>query len=210
GNRRGKTQPQITRKNRRNLWLFFVRGKLLFYFRTGNDVAVVRNRRRDYHGLTWRHHDVVPADNVGELIELALTRLIDRFITFDIDVSIVFHTRSGRNQSTHDYVLFQTTQVIHASGDRGFRQHASSLLERSRRDERIGRERRLRDTKQQRLCLSNFAVFLSDALVLVLEAETIDLLFEQEFRVADFLDLHPAQHLTNNHFDVLVVDVHTL
>src|SRR4029079_118301 len=51
---------------------------------------------------------------------------------------------------------------------------------------------------------------LSHALVLVLEAETIDLLFEQKLSVTDFLDLHPAQHLTNNHFDVLVVDVHTL
>ena len=36
------------------------------------------------------------------------------------------------------------------------------------------------------------------------------MLFQEEFGVADFLDLHPAQHLTNNHFDVLVVNVHTL
>ena len=57
---------------------------------------------------------------------------------------------------------------------------------------------------------SDLAVVLSHALVLVLEAETIDLLFEQKLGVADFLDLHPAQHLPDDHFDVLVVDVHTL
>ena len=48
------------------------------------------------------------------------------------------------------------------------------------------------------------------ALVLVLEAESIDLLLEQEVGVADFLDLHPAQHLPDDDFDVLVVDVHAL
>ena len=48
------------------------------------------------------------------------------------------------------------------------------------------------------------------ALVLVAEAELIDLLFEQEVGVAHFLDLHPAHHLANDHFDVLVVDVHAL
>src|SRR5205085_52129 len=125
-------------------------------------------------------------------------------------VAIVFHARSGRNQSTHDHVLFQPAQVIDATGDRGFSQHARSLLERCRRDERIGRERSLRDSQQQRLGLRNFAAFLSHALVLVLEADAIHLFLEQELRVTYFLDLHPAQHLTNDHFDVLVVDVHTL
>ena len=42
------------------------------------------------------------------------------------------------------------------------------------------------------------------------EAEPVDLLVEQELGVADVLDLHPAQHLADDHFDVLVVDVHAL
>src|SRR5678810_954884 len=74
----------------------------------------------------------------------------------------------------------------------------------------MGRERSLGDTQQERLGLCDLAIFLTYTLVLVLEAETIDLLFEQKLGVADFLDLHPAQHLSNNHFDVLVVDVHAL
>src|SRR6185312_3361848 len=88
--------------------------------------------------------------------------------------------------------------------------HSRRLLERSRRDKRVSRKRSLRDTQQQRLSLRDFAVDAADTIVLVLEAEPIDLLFEQEFGVADFLDLHPAEHLTNNHLNVLVVDVHAL
>ena len=48
------------------------------------------------------------------------------------------------------------------------------------------------------------------ALVLFAEAEAIDLLFEQEVRIAHFVDPHPAKHLTDNHFDVLVRDSHAL
>ena len=50
----------------------------------------------------------------------------------------------------------------------------------------------------------------SDPLVLVLEAEAIDLLLEEELGVTNFLDPHPPEHLTDDHFDVLVVDVHAL
>ena len=49
-----------------------------------------------------------------------------------------------------------------------------------------------------------------DPLVLFVEAEFIHLLFQQEFGIADFLDLDPAHHLAHDHFDVLVVDVDAL
>ena len=48
------------------------------------------------------------------------------------------------------------------------------------------------------------------ALVLLAEAEAVDLLLEQEVGVAHFVDAHPAQHLPHNHFDVLVRDGHAL
>ena len=48
------------------------------------------------------------------------------------------------------------------------------------------------------------------ALVLLVEAEVVDLLLEQEAGVADLLDLHPAKHLANDGFDVLVGDGHAL
>ena len=44
------------------------------------------------------------------------------------------------------------------------------------------------------------------ALVLALEHVLLDLLVDQEVRVADLLDAHAAQHLTHDDLDVLVVD----
>ena len=41
-------------------------------------------------------------------------------------------------------------------------------------------------------------------LVLLTEAELVDLLFEQERGVADFLDLYPTEHLPDDGLDVLV------
>ena len=113
----------------------------------GNAIAVARSRRRHYDRLTRRHHHLVAADDDGKLIEIAISTLIDRFITFDINVAIVFHTGSGRNQPPHDHVFLQPAQVVHATRNRGFGKHARGLLERRRRDERIGRERRFRDTQ---------------------------------------------------------------
>ena len=49
-----------------------------------------------------------------------------------------------------------------------------------------------------------------DTFVFVAEAELVDLLLEQEVGVADFLDLHPAQHLPDDGLDVLVRDGHAL
>ena len=49
-----------------------------------------------------------------------------------------------------------------------------------------------------------------DPVVLFAEAELIHLFVQKEPGVADVLDLHPAHHLANDGFDVLVVDVDTL
>ena len=55
-------------------------------------------------------------------------------------------------------------------------------------------------TARRRLLLAVHAIILG------LEAETIDLLVDEELGVADLLDLHPAHHLPHNDFDVLVVN----
>ena len=49
-----------------------------------------------------------------------------------------------------------------------------------------------------------------DPLVLLLELELVDLLADDEVRVADVADLELAEHLADDHADVLVVDVHAL
>ena len=54
------------------------------------------------------------------------------------------------------------------------------------------------------------AAGLDDALILLAEPELVDDFFGQEFGVADFLDLHPAHHLADDDFQVLVVDGHAL
>jgi hypothetical protein len=49
-----------------------------------------------------------------------------------------------------------------------------------------------------------------DAIVFLAEAELVHLLLEEERGVADVFDFHPAHHLADDGFDVLVVDVDAL
>ena len=58
--------------------------------------------------------------------------------------------------------------------------------------------------------MAGLAAALDDPLVLALEDVLLDLLVDQEVRVADVLDAHAAQHLTNDDLDVLVVDADAL
>ena len=64
--------------------------------------------------------------------------------------------------------------------------------------------------KQQRLADGGLSLLIANTSVLVLVTESVDLFLEQELGVADLLDLDPAEHLANDHLDVLVVDIHTL
>jgi hypothetical protein len=49
-----------------------------------------------------------------------------------------------------------------------------------------------------------------DAVVLFQQLRTLHLLADDVVGVASIGDLHTTQHLANEHFDVLVVDLHTL
>ena len=51
----------------------------------------------------------------GKFVEVAFTSLIDGFVALDVDVPVILHACAGRNQSAHDHVLFQSTQVIDTS-----------------------------------------------------------------------------------------------
>ncbi len=128
------------------------------------------------------------------------------FFLLHVDVAILRHAGSRGDEAADDDVLLESAQVVDSAGDCGLRQHSGGLLERGRRDERLRRQRRLRDAEQQRRSVGGLAAAVHDLLVLLHEAEAIDLLVHQEVRVANARDAHRPQHLTADDFDVLVVD----
>src|SRR3989441_4877735 len=133
-----------------------------------------------------------------------------RAVGGDLQTAIVLHPGPRRNQPAHDDVLLQPAQVVDAARDRRLGEDARGLLERGRRNERVGRERGLGDPEQQRPAGRRLPALGHDALVFRLEAELVDLLVHDELRVAHLLDLHPAHHLADDRLDVLVVDVDAL
>ena len=102
------------------------------------------------------------------------------------------------------------TQAVDLAVDGGLGEDLGGLLERRRRDEALGREARLGDAEEQRLGDGRLPALAEDALVLLLEAPLLDLVADQEVGVAHLLDAHAAQHLADDHLDVLVVDAHAL
>src|SRR5579871_4244921 len=67
-----------------------------------------------------------------------------------LNAAVVLETRTGRDEAAHDDVFLQTAQVIDLARNGGFGEYARGFLEARGRDERVGRERRLGDTEEQR------------------------------------------------------------
>src|SRR6202162_3379759 len=118
--------------------------------------------------------------------------------------------RARRNQPTDDDVLLQAAQIVLESAHRRFGQHAGGLLERGRRDERFGGQRRLGDTEQHRLQTRRLLAVGLDLVVDVERPRAVDLLTAQQRGLADRHHLGLAQHLPDDDLDVLVVDLHAL
>src|SRR5690606_27163223 len=133
-----------------------------------------------------------------------------RRIGWDAQLPVVLEPGTGRNQPSHRDVLLQAAQVVDLARDRRLGEHAGRLLERRGRDERLGRQRRLRDAEQQRAALGRLSAPGEHALVLLLEAELVDLLLDEELGGAGLLDLHPPHHLADDDLDVLVIDADAL
>ena len=96
------------------------------------------------------------------------------------------------------------------AGHRRLGQDARRLLERGRRDERVGLQARLGDALQYRVGDRRPQPVPFRLDVLLIEFGTVDLFAGEEGGLAGFLDLHLLQHLAHDHFDVLVVDAHAL
>src|SRR6185436_12276428 len=81
---------------------------------------------------------------------------------------------------------------------------------RSRGDEALGRQRSLRNSKQERLIRRRLPALGLHPGLLHLEEALVDLLPLEEVRIARVLDPDLLQHLPDDDLDVLVVDPHAL
>src|SRR5690606_10640977 len=148
----------------------------------------------------------------GGRIRLARFRRSGQLVAFAGDALDLVHvrTRTGRDQATDDDVLLEAVQRIDLAADGGFGEDAGRFLEGSGRDKGTCLQRSLRDTLQNRDRLGGDTALLHRAGVLVVDVQTVDLFARQEGRVAGFGDFDFLHHLADNHFDVLVVQLHAL
>src|SRR6185312_5236376 len=124
--------------------------------------------------------------------------------------SVVRQTRTCRNKTADNNIFLQATQGIARATNRRFGKNASGFLERGGRDERLGRQRCLGDAQQDRLVLGRTLALGYRTVVFAVDAHALDLLAAQVMAVARLDDLDLAQHLANDRFNVLVVDLHAL
>src|SRR5712664_540573 len=115
-----------------------------------------------------------------------------------------------RDQPADNDVFLEAFERIHLAVDGGFGEHAGGLLERGRREERAGLQARLGNAEQHRRSRGDLLALFLGLGVDHVELDLVDLFARDHVGLALVGDLHLLQHLTDNHFDVLVVDQHAL
>src|ERR1700682_5368818 len=98
-----------------------------------------------------------------------LDRSGDRHFRQQLNAAVVLETGSGGGESAPDDFFLEAAQIVHLAGNRSFGEDASGLLEAGGGDERVGRKRRLGDTKEQRAARSGTSTVGDDAIVLFAE-----------------------------------------
>jgi len=91
-----------------------------------------------------------------------------------------------------------------------FGKDSGGFLERSRRNERLGLQARLGDALQHRQVARRLAAFGLHFGVLGVELQLVGHFADQEGGIATVDHFHLLQHLADDHFDVLVIDLHAL
>src|SRR5574343_1085980 len=124
--------------------------------------------------------------------------------------TVVGQASTGGNKATDDDVFLETTEFIALAHDGSFGEHAGGFLEGRGGNERVGRQRRLGDTEQHVIEGRRQLAFRIGTIVFGQQFGTLNLFGFDELGVTRLDDGHAAQHLANDHFDVLVVDLHTL
>src|ERR1700730_1053243 len=133
---------------------------------------------RKFLGLAFVPHEL--ERSLGFFVRLRnfFLYLGGRFFHFwrEANVAVVLHAGACRNEASDDDVLLQAAQVIHGPLKRCLGQPAGGLLEGGRGDERVGRQRGFGDTQEQRPARGRTSALRDHALVLLGEAEFVDLL----------------------------------
>src|SRR5947209_6117998 len=130
-------------------------------------------------------------------------------LTRDLLASSLRDTRACRYQFTNDHVLLEADQVICASLNSGFCQHARCLLEGSGSQEAIGIERSFGDAQQHCLRGSRFSTLRQHASIGIRIDKTIYQVIRQHLCIAGLVYFDAAQHLANDDLNVFITDIDT-
>src|SRR3990167_1515639 len=130
--------------------------------------------------------------------------------TLALALGVIGQTGTGRDQTPHYHVLFQAAQEVALAGNRRLGEYPGGLLERCRRDERLGGQRRLGDTQQYAGVLGDELVVCGQTLVFAQYRGQLHLVALDEGGVTRLSHFDLAQHLAQDGLDVLVVDLHAL
>src|SRR3954451_15828829 len=157
---------------------------------------------------------VVEAELGRQVVALEQADVVDpageRLGRLDLDRAVALQARGRRDQLPDDHVLLQAEQPVGLALERRVREDLGGLLERGRRQERVGRERGLGDAEDDLLDRRLLLLGLLDLGVRARDLVAVGELARQVVRVALLLDADLAHHLTDDQLDVLVVDVDAL
>src|SRR5437016_401562 len=145
----------------------------------GVRAVVVRRRRREIRELVGETGGVAAVAAEAEALEpgvgepelgcelrlveqpdLLRRRPRDRLRRLDLEPPVAPQAGRRRDQLADDHVLLQADEAIGLALERRVREHLGGLLERRRREERVRRERGLRDPEDDLLVLGGLALAL--------------------------------------------------
>ena len=128
----------------------------------------------------------------------------------DAEQVVGIHARTCWDDFADDDVFFQADQRVALGVDGSFGKHASRFLERRRRQPRIRGDRCFGDAHQFGATFSSALAFFGQTLIGFTQHAGIDSLAGQERCVTRILHDVTTRHLTQNQFDVLVVNGYAL